>query len=189
MDIDRLSRVTKHIRYLLWKKDPDCHRWAEILATALGDRNRCQKIIAGSDQPTEQEIVMICERFGQEREIFSIHDSLDLNGESMLKLNVAFLLNSLPQGMRKQLAGQLHVRQETVSRWAKTKVPPARRHRSSILKFMGLPESLDLKVVPLFLSIEPIGVFQRKLELKQKLDSIPNDDLKSILPALERLMR
>jgi hypothetical protein len=189
MELEQLPVMTVNLRYLLWRHEHDHTKWADVLKKAIGpDDTRCRALIAGSS-PSVPETRLICERFGAEKDTFVAASLIDFGVNDMVKKNVVYLMNGLPQGSQKELAALLKVRKETVSRWATGRLPPAQRHRRSILRFAGLPETLSMERVPLFLSIEPVGAFQQRAWLRQKLEAIRHEELGRLFPALDKLLQ
>lgn len=190
MDCETLPVAPLNLRYLLWKQEHDPAQWPQVLAKAIGagKAERCQALIAGSP-PSFRETQLICDRFGAEQDTFAAASMIDLEPDDMVKRNVMYLMDGLPQGSQKQLAATLKVRKETVSRWATGRAPPAQRHRRSILRFVGLPETIQMDRVPLFLSTEPVGVFQQRAWLRRQLEAVQHEELGRLFPALDKLLR
>jgi transcriptional regulator with XRE-family HTH domain len=107
----------------------------------------------------------------------------------MVKQNMVYLMEYLPQGSQKKLTSMLKVRKETVSRWATGKKPPTVKHRREILRFVGVPEHIDIEQVPLFLSTEPLGVFQQRAWIRGRLDALDAEELAQLFPALEKMLK
>lgn len=190
MQIVNLPALTKNIRYLLWRVEKDYAKWPGLLRKALGPSkdDHLEKVLSGTE-PTPDELRRICDRFGAEQDVLRNDGFIFPDPKDMVKQNMVYLMEDLPQGSQKKLTSMLKVRKETVSRWATGKKPPTEKHRKEILRFVGVPESIDIEKVPLFLSTEPLGALQQRAWIRGRLDALGAEELAQLFPALEKLLK
>jgi transcriptional regulator with XRE-family HTH domain len=190
MQIVNLPPITKNIRYLLWLKDHDYTKWPGLIKKALGPAkdDHIEKLLAGTE-PTPDELGRICDRFGAEQDVLRNDGFICPDPKDMVKKNMVYLMGELPHGSQKDLTSLLKMRKETVSRWATGKVAPTKCHRRELLRFVGVPEHIDIEKVPLFLSIEPLGIFQQRAWIRGRLDALGAEELAQFFPALEKLLK
>lgn len=189
MDVENLSDQVLNVRYLLSLRDADPHRWVPLLHGVISlSEQRCSELLAGSPLK-EDETPMVCDRFGVDFESLFGSKMFFLKPQEMVRRNIRFLLGDLPHGTKKDLSSHLRVRQETISRWASGKAPPAQRHRRSILAFLGLPETVKLESVPVFLSMEPVGVFKQRMQLHRRINELKASELSRLFGALDKLLQ
>jgi hypothetical protein len=189
MDVDHLNNKALNTRLLLWQKTSDAWNWAGYLKSRIGvSLQRAQQILQG-DNPDNGEWEQICAAFDVDNEEYSVAKLPGLDGREILMNNVAHLLRTLPQGGQQKLAEGLTVREETVSRWSSRARPPDRSNILKLLNHFELPADLDLTTVPLFLTLEPLGGYERRAWLHEAVDRLPDADLNRLFPALEKLLR
>jgi transcriptional regulator with XRE-family HTH domain len=102
--------------------------------------------------------------------------------------NVSYLMRALPQGEQKKMAAEIGVAEETVSRWAKGKVPPNSGNVKDILRYLRIQYVPDFSEAPLFLSLQPVGQYAQRDWLKKRLEALPAQELGRLFPALEKLL-
>jgi transcriptional regulator with XRE-family HTH domain len=100
---------------------------------------------------------------------------------------VKYLLGNLRHGGMKELCRDLDINMSTLNRW-KNKTIPSKSQLATLARSFGLAEDVDLRVDPVFLSLDPPGVFARKEWLKSRLDEMSPADLRKYFPALKALL-
>lgn len=182
-----------NIRFLLHdlKIPPDA--WAKELSrrTRTGiSPERADEIIQGRGRAIEfRELEIIADAFTRDTEELIQGQIYSDGPESLRRENIAFLLNTLPYGGRKALALALGIQQATITRWVSENKVPEGKNVEGLLKFLGLDSKIDLTSEPLFLSVQPLGGFQQRHWLIERLKAMPEKEITRLFPALERIMR
>jgi len=182
-----------NLRFLLRQRNPDPESWPGILRSkGVGicqTEDRARQLLNGAEiRNDEVEAAFGCFDFGQPDDLRSAR-LFEQSGESVLKLNMGFLLATLPHGWKRRLAHRLDIKQETISRWINKGVPPEKKNVRGIIRFFGLPDNTDLYEDPLFLSMSPLGVFAQKAWLQQQIERTSAPDFGRVFPALEKIFR
>lgn len=193
MDVEHLAPQTLNLRLLLWRRMPSASAWVDLLHRESElSVSRCQRLIEGVEKssiPTAAEGRTICAALGAEYESFATAPMLDLPWHDMLVQNVRYLLQDLPKGTQKAFAAALGVAPETVSRWVTGRHLPGPRYRKGLLGLLGLPASIDLGHVPVFLSLDPVGALQQRAWIGERVESLEPTELAHLFPALQKLLR
>jgi transcriptional regulator with XRE-family HTH domain len=106
----------------------------------------------------------------------------------ILQTNLQFLFETLEHGGKKALAAALDLDPTTVSRWLNGTYVPHGQTLQQLVSYFGLPAGTDLRSEPVFLSVEPIAITQRRVWLHQRIDALPLDALRELYPALRLLL-
>lgn len=182
----------RNLRLLLWQKGIDRKKWAEELAHWAGvDVSKARALLNG-EKPSEREMDRIAEANNIEQQ--------DLLGDLVERVNVLaenlkYLLDSLPHGGQRLLAKELGADETTLSRWKSGKgIASGRADRrvkeklARLREYFGLSSAVDLTVEPLFLSLEPIGSYQRRQWVQERLEAMDSAELDELFPAFKRLL-
>ena len=184
--------VVFNIRFLLRRAKVPADRWAHELSrrTRTGiSVNRAKEIISAQGKEiSEPEMSLIADTFSRDAEELRVGCLYSDGPESLRKENLIFLLNTLPRGGRKTLAAKLGIRQSTITRWDSESKVPETKNIEGLLKYLGLGPDLDLTVEPLFLSLSPVGGFQQRKWLMERLAALPEEEITRFFPALEVLL-
>jgi transcriptional regulator with XRE-family HTH domain len=187
-DLRDLHTQNLNIRCLVWSKAPEPGRWAGVLRRKAGiPEKRAREILNGAE-PSAEERAAIVEGFEVEEDTLGSARLLGMSEEEVLAENVKYLIRSLPKGEQRKMAAALGTAQESVSRWKKGGKPPKQKNVEQISRYLRLSLDLDLRVTPLFLSLQPVGHFAQRAWLQKKLEELPAEDLSKLFPALEKLL-
>jgi hypothetical protein len=107
---------------------------------------------------------------------------------NVLLENLKYLLGSLERGGKAALAKTMEIDPTTISRWLSGAYPPQGPALSKLVSHFGLPDGTDLKKDPVFLSVEPLAILERRKLLKDRIDAIEPSEFKALYPALKRLL-
>jgi transcriptional regulator with XRE-family HTH domain len=110
------------------------------------------------------------------------------DGCNVLVENLKFLFNTLGRGGKKSLAHELGVAQTTVSRWLNGSNEPKAYNLRQMIIYFGLKPETDLRETPVFLSVEPVALTDRRNWLHGRLNALSSYDLRELYPALRRLL-
>ncbi len=55
--------------------------------------------------------------------------------------------------------------------------------------YFGLPTAVDLETIPLFLELSPVGSYEQRAWLRQRIEELDDETLRVLFPALEKLLR
>jgi len=103
--------------------------------------------------------------------------------------NLTFLLNTLEHGGKKALASQLGVDPTTISRWLNASSRPSEGTLHQLMDQLGISTEIDLRTYPIFLSVEPISMTERRQWLISRIEEMTPNELLELYPALRRLFR
>jgi hypothetical protein len=190
LDIE-VATSALNLRFLLRRQSPNPETWVAILRRegVCESEDRARQVLHGAEiRDDEVQVAFECFDFGQPDDLRSAR-LFEQSGESLLKLNLGFLMATLPHGWKRRLAHRLDIKQETISRWTTKGVPPEKKNVQGIIRFFGLPDNTNLHETPLFLSMSPLGVFAQKAWLQQQIERTPAADFGRVFPALEKIFR
>jgi transcriptional regulator with XRE-family HTH domain len=187
------TRISTNVRFLLWRRDLPRSNWEGWLAS------RCSIGVAdlrGILQGRVKDDVIgetRCADLAHALDLDSEPESLRFNdfvseGCDVLRENLIYLLGSLGHGGKKALAGDLDIDPTTISRWLNGASQPIERSLRQITAYFGMPNGVDLRVDPLFLSIEPVALSERRRWLMDQLKEMPVEKFRELYPALRRLL-
>jgi len=182
--------TSENLRYLLWNEDVKREEWVSTLATWLQcDLARATELLFNNRrlEPNEIENLIKAIHF-VERDFESVclieEDQMDIP-----LMNVRYLLDSLKRGERKILAENLGVHEVTISRWYAGSQIPSPRHYEALCEYFGLDRTLDIQIEPIFLSLEPVTVGDRKKWLQERIEQLDTIFLGELFPVLRRILR
>jgi hypothetical protein len=182
--------TSENLRYLLWNEDVKREEWVSTLATWLQcDTSRSTELLFNNRRldPAEIENLIKAIHF-VERDFESMclieEDQMDIP-----LMNIRYLLDSLKRGDRKILAESLDVHEVTISRWYAGSQVPSSRHYEALGEFFGLDRTLDIRTEPIFLSLEPVTVGDRKKWLQERIEQLDTIFLGELFPVLRRLLQ
>jgi hypothetical protein len=115
-------------------------------------------------------------------------DLLADSGREVLAENLRFLFGSLEHGGKKSLAKSFEIDPTTISRWLAGTSEPQGPALRQIGAYFGLPMDADLRHDPVFLSMEPVSVVAKRKWLRERVNSLSNEELNELYPALRRLL-
>lgn len=180
-----LPTVSRNIRYLLWRAKQNPEAWSSTLANWIGGSETRAKDLLNNARPSETELSALAEATQQEGEMI-LYGELFTKDE-ILKNNLATLIDGLEHGGQQALADHLGVNPSTISKWKTGKQQLHRKNLEELRRYFQIPESVDLAVDPIFLSLDPIGVVSLRKWVFQRLEAMPAEDLVKLFPALKRL--
>jgi hypothetical protein len=179
-----------NVRYLASRVDRRPQTWAATVQKRTGIRlYRAEKILHGAPIKRE-EIDAIAAGFDTDVQELQSNPLYGHGDESVLRLNLRYLIDSLPHGGQKNLAKSVFVTQETVNRWIRHGSRGLhRKNQSRVLKHFGLDPELDLAREPIFLWMVPAGAHLQKAWLLERIRDMPPEEIAKIFPALQRIFR
>lgn len=182
----KISITALNIRYFLWKKDKtERGNWAESLALLIGCEKTRAKELLVHGQFSSSELEKFAQIVGQ-TDSTAIHAPFFEERINVLLENVQYLLESVKQ---KDLAREIGVTKDTVSRWFRGGHNISPKHLDELRRFFRLPADIDLKTDAIFLSLTPFDDQRRREWLAQQIKEIDPDQLRDLFPAFERLFR
>lgn len=179
--------ISENLRFLLWQEKIPNAKWVTHLAGWLGCKKYHAETILKTGELSSEEQKIIESKLGISEEELAYSSFLENSKIDILETNIVFLLDDLDT-TQKEMAAKIGVSANTISRWYKREFMPDSKKLKDILRFFGLPESIDLKKDPLFLSIEPVPLNSRKKWLHQRVDKMSAETLRDLYPALKRLL-
>jgi hypothetical protein len=186
-------QVSANVRYLLWRKGVPREQWEGWLASRTSlPAPTLKALMTGhlaDEQVTPEVLRDVARAFehGDEGESLRFAD-LAQDGGSVLLENLKFLFESLGHGGKKTVAAELSIDPTTVSRWLSGAYEPQAPSLRQIVTFFGLPPETDLRETPVFLSVEPVAVSERRRWLHSRIDALAPDEFRELYPALRRML-
>jgi hypothetical protein len=179
-----------NVRYLASRIDPRPQTWAATVQKRTGIRlYRAKQILRGAPIKRE-EIAIIAASFEADMKELQSNPIYGHGDESVLRLNLRYLIGPLPQGGQKNLAKYIGVSQETVNRWISHGSRGLhRKNLSRLLRHFGLDPELDLATEPIFLSMAPVGAHLQKVWILEHVMEMPPEEIAKVFPAVERIFR
>ncbi len=174
------------------ERNPIPDTWPDQLAKLTRgaiSRMKAYAILTGA-RPKTEEIAILVELLGlEEEELVSV--PIYTRESSLLTQNLRYLVEGIPHGHGKVVAGKIGIKESQLSRWKKWdgSSPPHPTNLRNLLKFHGLDPDLDLTAIPLFLSMEPLGGYAQKKWAADQLHEMPPSEVSAIFPALKKLLR
>jgi transcriptional regulator with XRE-family HTH domain len=184
-------QISVNVRYKLWRMGEAREQWAAWLQarTQLGLRFLRDllsgRIVDGQLSPYTGEL---SRAFDIDEETLLFADLVRDGGVNVLQTNLQFLFETLEHGGKKVLAESLELDPTTISRWLKGSYAPHGPTLQQLVSYFGLPAATDLRSEPVFLSIEPIAISQRRAWLHRRVEALAPDELRELYPALKRLL-
>lgn len=146
-------------------------------------------LLAGEVCPTNAQLEALANALALDLvdlQLASMLDNLGPNG--ILMRNVVRLLDGRGALSQKDLAVELGVSQETITRWRSLKRVPDKAAKQAIVRYFGLGAMDDLERKPLFLSYAPVTHAERVNWLQETARRMHSSKLSELFPALMRLM-
>jgi hypothetical protein len=187
---EHLHQEHWNVRYLASRIDPRPEFWPATVQKRTGiRRHRAQQILRGAPIKRE-ETAVIAAAFEIDVNELQSNPIYGHGVESVLRLNLRYLIDSLPHGEKKNLAKSIGVAEETVSKWisqGSRSLHP--KNLSGLLKHFGLDPELDLAKEPIFLSMAPVGGHLQKAWLLERVKEMPPEEFVKVFPAVQRIFR
>ena len=184
-----LPQLVLNLRYKLYLSTPDTTQWERIAREKLQIRTyHVRAILEGEELPEPDEQERVAEWCGASLEDLMSAPIYPADREGMTKANIAFLLDSLGHGGKKQVAERLSVRAEQLSRWRGGQQTPHAGNLRELLRYFTLDPDTDLGSVPLFLVNFPIHGEARKKWLVKAIQETPPDKLDPHFESMRKLL-
>ncbi len=185
-----MADLSLNIRYLLWKKGIQRVEWGKKVSELLGwEEERAEELLKGDEALRNSELKTLAKFGGVSEKGLKSKDLLQADKVDIFHENLAFLIDLLPHGEKKRFADKLGVDATTISRWKNGSQHPTKKKLVTIIRYFGLPDNIDLAVVPAFLSSRPIGEAAIRKWLHGRIDQLYGASLQELFPALEKLLK
>ena len=183
--------ISRNVRFVLWRQGVDRAEWvAWLLQRASLDRVRAGELVhceLADSQIGAEVLGELARAFDQEAELLRFSD-FAADSVNILLENLRFLFNSVGHGGKKLFAEKQSVDPTTVSRWLKGAYEPTGPSLLQIASYFGLPTGTDLRVEPVFLSVEPVAVGERRKWVQTRVDALSAEEFGELYPALRRML-
>ena len=186
---DDIPTLSWNLRWLARREEPDPTRGSQQISQRTKNTikaKRVQALLDGNPH-SEAELKVLMDQYGIERERL-LSGQLYEEEMELLKSNVRFLIESLPNRENQKWADVLGVKPPQLSRWKKGEVGPQPNNQKKLLRLHGLDPDTDLNAVPLFLLQEPISDFKKKEWVQKRLERTKPTEVAKIYTALKRLL-
>jgi len=107
---------------------------------------------------------------------------------NVLSENLRLLFSTLGHGGKKAIALELGIDPTTISRWLSGAYEPQLASLRQLVSYFGLPPDTDIQEDPIFLSVEPISVIERRNWLHGRVNALSSNELRELFPALVRIL-
>ncbi len=205
--------MSLNLRFLLWqnemsdvKESKELSQWMEraskwskkLAAWAECNTLRAEALLRGADI-AQHELDNIKRNKPLNEDDFITLINTDIwqkSNDELLNIwqeNVIFLLARLEHGEKSKLIEKFKeispkFSNANFSKWEDRKHIPKKQYKFMIHDFFNLPNQIDLEKEPLFLSIDPIRIQEKKSWLCQKIRELPEQKVRDFFPALKCLL-
>lgn len=184
-----MNDQSTNLRFLLWQKNVPRKEWLRKVANWFnGDLQRAREIL-NNETISKRELDFFQKNFDySEDEIMEILQGnlLSNNQISIFMENLDYLLEQL-NDKRSKILSEIGISSSTYSRLKNNQQTPNSHTRKKICDFFGINEATNLSEEPLFLSLEPIGIYLQKQWLYERIDKISGTEFQRLFPALRRI--
>jgi len=184
---------TENLRFLLWRnRELKSENWQKTLATWLRcSLEHAQTLLDGGEVFSDEERRQLRQATGFLYEDGDLQYTrlLQIERIDILHQNICFLIGELQGENQREVAKSIGVNEVTFSRWIHGRQRPHRSNWIALAGHFGLPYETNLEEDAIFLLPGPISDYQKRIWVQQQIDQISPNLLRSIFPALERLLR
>lgn len=187
------TRISNNLRLTLWRQGIPRTQWVGWIAARceLGPE-LVRSVVGGSaldDQVGDAGCSQLTRAIGiaAEAETLRFADMVGTECD-VLRENLAYLMNALGHGGKKALAAKFSVDPTTISRWLNGTSQPNDTTLRELATYFGVPAGTDLRSDPVFLSLDPVALTERRQWLVSRLESLSADELRDLYPALRRML-
>lgn len=180
---------TENLRFLVWQRAADNRdEWPRQAAALVGcDPARGRELLWEVGKPAEiAEMESLADRC--ELVLDEVASRRLFEPEQILANNIAYLFDGLDHGAKGTYARAIGVDVSTISRWRRCVAKPSRAHLTKLAEQFALDRGTDLESEPLFLSLTPVSLAQRRSWLKRQIDRITPQEMNDLFPALRLLL-
>lgn len=182
-----MSLLSKNLGYFLWRFNNPWGSWVSVVAEwAKCDTRRARELLAGR-APTDTELYSLGEILRVDpselsyQDLFSYDSSIDI-----LRENLKRLLDDGHHGRKRELANKLGIDPITLSRWLAGTQKPRLGIIKKIISEFHIPSEIDLARDPLFIRFEPIGIYEQRIWLHQRIEKLDGETLSALHKLLEK---
>ena len=175
----------ENILFLLWQSGSSRDTWVNRVSQHLDTSTERIRELRTGAAPKPTEISKASDAFETPEEDL-LYNRL-AGRQNLFQQNMIYLLDSLGHGGQKRIAEVVGVQAVTVTTWRKGRIPSTST-QEKIKEFFGLPYSLELEKDCLFLSLEPVGIFQKRAWIRDRISTMNDEELNDFFPALKRLL-
>jgi transcriptional regulator with XRE-family HTH domain len=186
-------RISNNLRFALWRQGIPRTQWITWVAARceLGS-TLVRAVIDGrtpDDQVGEAECSQLARAIGMPSEAETLRFADLVSSDcDVLRENLAYLMNALGHGGKKALAATLSVDPTTISRWLNGTSQPNEATLRQLAAYFGVSAGTDLRSYPVFLSLEPVALTERRQWLISSLENLSPDEFRDLYPALRRML-
>ena len=187
------TRISNNLRLALWRQGIPRTQWVGWIAARceLGPE-LVRSVVGGSvsdDQVGDAECSQLAKAIGMaaEEETLRFGDMVGTECD-VLRENLTYLMNALGHGGKRALATKFSVDPTTISRWLNGNSKPNAATLRELATHFGVPTGTDLRSDPVFLSVDPVSLSERRQWVISRLESLSADELRDLYPALRRLL-
>ena len=187
------TRISNNLRLTLWRQGIPRTQWVRWIAARceLGP-DQVRAVVGGSatdDQVGDTECSQLARAIGLASEVETLRFADMVGAEcNVLRENLTYLMNALGRGGKKALAAKFCVDPTTISRWLNGTSQPNEATLRQLATYFGVSAGTDLRRDPVFLSLDPVALSERRQWLVSRLESLSADELRDLYPALRRLL-
>ena len=187
------ARISNNLRLTLWRQGVPRAEWVGWVAARCELRPDLVRAVvegnASDDQVGDAECSQLARAIGMTSEAETLRFADMVAAEcDVLRENLAYLMNALGHGGKKALAAKFSVDPTTISRWLNGTSQPSEATLRQLATHFGVPAGTNLRSDPVFLSLDPVALSERRQWLVSRLESLPADELRDLYPALRRML-
>ncbi len=178
--------TSENVRYLLWRQPVARERWEATTANWAGcGMERARALLRGT-MPNPEELANLAAAASVSEPDIAYGRLAD--ARDILLENLRFLFEGFEKGAKKELAMQVGVHPGTISEWLSGRQRPTGKKLDRLARAFGLRDGAQLSTEPVFLSLDPVALQQRRAWVKERIDKLDDRTLTDLFPALKRLL-
>jgi hypothetical protein len=188
-----MSNIAENLRVLVWffYKDRDYDKTKALSQLALRtgiSEDRLYLFLTGGEVPSGHEVDILSDVFKVNHTELYYEDLLSIYCINVLAENIRYLFKQLPRGGKKEFATWADTHESTVARWISGETVPGKENQQKIKEYFKLEPDEDLVNRPLFLSLEPVGMLEKRKACQKLLDELSPEEFARLYPALKKLL-
>lgn len=196
-----MNKLVQNIRIWLWynlnrlgkteRVEGIFHAWTEAIQAGSVRcgiaEDRLERLVRGTAEATHDEIAKMATSVDVDPFVLTDESLFDEWDIEVKEENVRYLMGLISDGQRADFCRKHDIHPQVAHRWAHKGAKLTRKNETKFKNAFGL-NGIDLGVVTLFLSLEPIDGKSRKEEVIRLLEQMPIEKVDQYYPALRKLL-
>ena len=183
---EKRPAVSENVRFLLWSGPVERNRWEGTVANWAGCGVERARALLRGEMPKPEEVAALSAASGVGEPELAYGRLVE--GRDILLENLRHLFQDAERGAKAEIALKVGVHATTISEWLAGRQRPTGSHLNLLAKAFGLGDGEELASEPLFLSLDPVALQQRRTWLRNQINALDDRTLAELFPALKRLL-